>query len=471
MNLQTILTQGGFQNNQWNNVHDINNYMKSLINKEIPNDLFNRLMDINSQLIVGQNVLNEGYVQAVQELQQQLQQQNIEYGQKINDYSNQHIELLKSLAEARKTEQLNDYDIDIDSQIYVRVIQGIGLPVGQYYVKIECFDEKQQTDVQSYKWEQELIFRTPSPHGQLFIQLIQVQDKLIGQLHLPLYLFKDQQNCQEDYILEDQSGVLGNVKHKLQLIIWWVHSKVALIEDHIQIVDSFKKEIQELKQQINTNNKYQNILKEFFNPAYIQKKKNYDESLQIMQIQEGPIEVQGQQLEQSQMDHQDFEALMQKVAQTINKVIFIIDLEDFINSIDQWQKIVIYMSGFMCLLLILFIMLARPYFQILMLDLSIFTLVWTYQDKYIPTLKILNQIASILFLSQFFEVIWLFVFRNVWNSENHTLFLIHQLDGDRFLNELAYYFTIIQIPLNLIVSACTFNLSLKYNREYTQQLQ
>ncbi|CAD8051470.1 unnamed protein product [Paramecium sonneborni] len=440
--IHQIFQQAHFQNDQLYPFQDFISYLNSLINQQFPFEIIEPILQDENPTQLNLLSIHDFANIILQEFQSQIQIKQNALDQ-IQIYKNEYSKLLDEFKVAKQEESLNQYQIDIDSTLFITVSHAECLKSNQYFVTITLFNESKNTQISNNTnhpiWQEEFKIHVTSPHGQIIIELFNQSQVLIGQLKLPLYQFKDQQSSNLDYLLEDQHGVLINTKLKLNLTIWWIHSKVALLQDQIIFVDEYKKEINEQQQIIQKCNN-------FIDTCVLA----FDES-RIIKIKQHPQEVCQEPDSQEQWTNK-FQTKMYQIAKQFKN--------EHQDSLEEWQQIVLILNGFVTIFTLVLISLARPYFQQLSISLFIGMLILTYDSEHIKTSKILPQISLILLIQCIFDGFWLIVNYRVWWS--CTLIFEQQLFGSNIMNYISYYCTIIILPINLILTACSFNLSLKY---------
>ncbi|CAD8148321.1 unnamed protein product [Paramecium pentaurelia] len=444
-----IFKQGKFEANQEYSLQDLIQFINQLIGREFPNELIERIRSNHPTHSQGYYFTINDFVEMTFKEYQNLTQMKQDSINQILVYRSEYKKLQDELQQARKDEKQNEYEIDNDSTLFITVSHGECLKMAKYYILITLFNFQQKTKFSDMTihpiWSEDYQIHVPSPHGQIFVGLFDAEQHLIGQLQLPLYQYKDQQPHTQDYILENEYGVLINSKLKLNLTILWVHSKVALLEDHIANVNQFSKEIEEQQLIVDKANYLLDALTFTFNKSRIQRVPH------IANTQEQFLQPTLQQSEEYdwKIKYQDN---MYKLAKQLKR--------EHQDTIEEWQRVVIILSSITSIFSLIFVSMARPCFQQLTSTMSIGMLVWAYRINYIKTIKILAQISLIILVQCIFDSIWLLINYEDWWRKN--LILAQQLFGNSILNYISYYSTIIYLPINFILAACSFNLSLKY---------
>ncbi|CAK90529.1 unnamed protein product (macronuclear) [Paramecium tetraurelia] len=374
------------------------------IGREFPNELIEKIRSNHPTHAQGYYfTVNDLVEMTFKEYQNQLQIKQ-ESNNQILVYRSEYKKLQDELQQARKDERQNEYEIDNDSTLFITVSHGECLKMAKYQILITLFTVQQQTKISDMTihpiWNEEFQIHVPSPHGQIFVGLFDTEQHLIGQLQLPLYQYKDQQQHTQDYILENEYGVLINSKLKLNLTILWVHSKVALLEDHITSVNQFRKEIEEQQVIVNKANYLLDALTFTFNRSRIQRMP------QITNVQQ-----QFQQPAVQQSEEQDWKINYQDTMYTMAKQF----KREHQDTIEEWQRVVMILSSITTIFSLIFVSLSRPCFQQLTSTMSIGMLVWAYRVNYIKTTKILAQISLIILIQCIFDTIWLII--NYVNSQ------------------------------------------------------
>ncbi|CAD8159364.1 unnamed protein product [Paramecium octaurelia] len=389
--MHQIFQQADFQPDQQYSRQDFLEYLNSLINDQFPFELIESVdQDYSTQI----NLLTvDDFVNLIlQEFSTQLQIKQDAINQ-IETYKNEYKQLLEELKIAKKEENLNE-QIDIDSTLFITVCSAECLKQSQYFVTITLFNEEKNTQLSQITnhpmWQEEFKLHVSSPYGQIIVELFNSSQILVGQLKLPLYQFKDQQSSNQDYLLEDEHGVLINTKLKLNLTIWWIHSKVALLEDQISFIDEYKKEIKQQQDIIKKSNHFIDSCLSAFDKSRIAKLHQhpqevnqepdfYDESEWTIKFQNTMYQI----AKQFKNEHQD--------------------------SLEEWQQIVLLLNGFVIIFTLLLISMSRPCFQQLTTSLLIGMLIINYDSDHIKTSKILPQVSLILLIQCIFDVFWLIV--------------------------------------------------------------
>ncbi|CAD8051646.1 unnamed protein product [Paramecium sonneborni] len=444
-----IFKQGKFEDNQEYSLPDVFQYINQLIRREFPNELIEKIR-------LNHPTHSQGYYFTINDLVEmtfkEYQNQN-QIRQDANNqillYRSEYKKLQDELQQARKEEKQNEYEIDNDSTLFITISHGECLKLSKYYVLLTLFNNQQQTKLSDMTiqpiWKEEFQIHVQSPHGQIFIGLFNQDQHLIGQLQLPLYQYKDQQHYTQDYILENEYGVLINSKLKLNLTIWWVHSKVALLEDHLSNVNHFRKEIEEQQVIVDKANYLIEALTFTFNRSRIQRQPQ----IINVQQQQQQVLIQLSEVNHWTIDYQDSMYTLAKLFKSEHQ-----------DTIEEWQRVVIILSAITSLFSLIFVSVARPCFQQTTTTMSIGMLVWAYRDNFIKTTKILAQISLIIIIQCIFDSIWLVInYQDWWTRE---LMIAQQIFGSSILNYISYYCTIIYLPINFILASCSFNLSLKY---------
>ncbi|CAD8143929.1 unnamed protein product [Paramecium pentaurelia] len=390
--MHLIFQQADFQQDQQYSRQEFLDYLNTLINGQFPFELIKSIdQDYSTQI----NLLTiDEFVNIIlQEYNSQLQIKQDAINQ-IQTYKNEYKQILEELKLAKKEENLNEYNIDIDSTLFITVCSADCLKQSQYYVTITLFNEEKNTQLSQITnhpiWQEEFKIHVTSPYGQIIVELLNSSQALIGQLKLPLYQFKDQQSSNQDYLLEDEHGVLINTKLKLNLTIWWIHSKVALLEDQIIFIDEYKKEIKQQQDIIEKSNHFIDNCILAFNESRIIKQKQH------------PQEVNQ---EPNSFDNLEWTLKFQNKMYQIAKQ-FKNELQD---SLEEWQQIVLIINGLVIIFTLILISLSRPCFQQLTISLLVGILIMTYDSNHIKTSKILPQISLILLIQCIFDVFWLIV--------------------------------------------------------------
>lgn len=182
-----------------------------------------------------------------------------------NDYEAQLREVIKS-------EVTNQYGIMENSSLTITVIEARNITPSNvdgktdFYVLLECSNQSIQTkhtdNFRNPIWHETFEFDIYSGKEEIKVSILErnmmSQDVIIGVLYIPIIHLSDQVRIEDWYSLETPDGRLENGKIRLQL--WWIHSKIKLLEDRIFQTESDIEKILEEKKY------YQNKVKELREP-------------------------------------------------------------------------------------------------------------------------------------------------------------------------------------------------------------
>lgn len=150
------------------------------------------------------------------------------------------------LREATKTEVTNQYGIMENSVLTITVIEARYISPADFnskndlYVLIECANQTAQTkhieNNQNPIWDESFQFDIYSGKEEIKVSIMDknmmTQDTVIGVLYTPIANLSDQVKIEDWYNLESPMGGAQS-SGRVRLQLWWIHSKIKLIEDRI----------------------------------------------------------------------------------------------------------------------------------------------------------------------------------------------------------------------------------------------
>jgi len=119
------------------------------------------------------------------------------------------------------------------------IIAGDHDALNDIYVLIECANQTAQTkhleNNQNPIWDESFQFDIYTGKEEIKVSVLDrnmmKQDIVIGVLYLPIAHLSDQVKIEDWYNLESPHG--GQSQGRIRLQLWWIHSKIKLIEDRI----------------------------------------------------------------------------------------------------------------------------------------------------------------------------------------------------------------------------------------------
>lgn len=109
------------------------------------------------------------------------------------------------------------------------------------YVLVECANQTAQTkhleNMQNPIWDESFQFDIYNGKEEIRVMIMSKnamkQDILLGELYLPINTLSDQVKVEDWYNLEAPHGNSHQTQGRIRLQLWWIHSKIKLIEDRI----------------------------------------------------------------------------------------------------------------------------------------------------------------------------------------------------------------------------------------------